>query len=85
MKHFNYPSTELPWRFDWPWQSAGNWFFLNWTFYSKNRFTVGFRILGFTKIYWVWTIKEEEARKQYSENLQKTVSMLEQFLTSAEK
>lgn len=87
MKHFKYPATELPWRFDWPWQcdkGLKGWLFYNWTFHSNNRFTVGFRVLGFCKIYWIYTVKEEEARRQYTENMERGLAALEKMLTSNE-
>lgn len=84
MKHFQYPATEHPWRFDLPWQCLGSWFFYHWTHHGNNRFTVGFRVLGFTKIYWVWTIEEEKAKTQYTINQKKAFETLEKFLTSTE-
>lgn len=87
MKYFKYPATELPWHYHWPWQcdkGLKSWFFYNWTFHSSNRFTVGFRVLGFTKIFWVWTIEEGKAKLQYIINQEKGLQALEKFLTSTE-
>ncbi len=79
MKDFEYPATELPWRFDWPWQCLGGWLFHRWTHHSHNRFTVGIRILGFTKICWIWTIEEQKAKVQYTINREKAMITLEKF------
>ncbi len=84
MKYFQYPFTELPWRFDSPWGCLGGWFFHRWTHHHLHRLTIGFRVLGFTKIYWVWTLEESKAKIQYIINREKAFENLEKFLTSTE-